>query len=219
MWQNHGMLTQISCLKRETWPDKSKVVWTVFTVLDNFFRWVSNLSCGSSVIPKFTTSISLLSAVIWNLSRTVLLIEKHIDTHCVLCLSVRWFLCNHFQCPYKREANNLYINKKRIGPKTYPCGRPVLLYRDVFKFCNWTHCCQYSKYELSQVTARTEKWNWCLNLLKSISWFTVSKAFFKSKNTAPTTFLLSSGHFILSTKWHNAVSVEHFLWKPNCLEW
>ena len=96
--------------------------------------------------------------------------------------------------------------QKRIGPKTDPCGRPVLMYRgDVFTFCKRTHCCRYSKYELSQLTARAEKLNWCLSLLTSISWLTVSKAFFKSKNTAPTTLPLSSEHFILSMKWHSAM--------------
>ena len=73
------------------------------------------------------------------------------------------------------------------GPSTDPCGTPMLFANMLdFTPLTLTHCCLPSRYDLSHLRASGDSWN-CFNLLSRTLWLTVSKAFFKSKNTAPTT--------------------------------
>lgn len=84
------------------------------------------------------------------------------------------------------------------GPKTDPCGTPMSLEQrlDLIPF-TLTHCCLPSKYDLNHIDDILKSGN---NLFIKILRSTVSNAFFRSRNTAPTTWPLSSEPFIFSTK-------------------
>ena len=70
------------------------------------------------------------------------------------------------------------------------------------------------RYDWNQLIVWTEIFKWD-NLDSSTLWLTVSKALFKSRNTAPTYLFLSSWHFIFSMNMVNAVSVEWCGRNPN----
>ena len=102
------------------------------------------------------------------------------------------------------------------GPSTDPCGTPML-FANILDFTplTLTHCCLPSRYDLSHLRASGDNLN-CFNFLSGTLWLTVSKAIFKSKNTAPKTFLLSTEVLIFSSRSQFADSVEYFSLKTNC---
>ena len=105
------------------------------------------------------------------------------------------------------------LNNK--GPKVEPCG-PQTQFSTIWEILSpmRTHCFRSARYDLIHVITLGEKLH-LVNFAIKMSRLTVSKAFLRSRKTAPTTRPLSSLALIFSRRKQFAVSVEWCLWNPN----
>ena len=131
--------------------------------------------------------------------------------HCIICIHL------NFRTDSTDRSQIINVQVEQEGPQYWPLGhthiiaksgRQLVAQSDTLSsaFKVWFHPSQLG-----------EKLNFD-NFVMRISWLTVSKAFLRSRNTAPTTPPLSILDFTFFRRKQLAVSVECFAPKPNCME-
>ena len=136
-----------------------------------------------------------------------------------------WKVWNKFES----SANNLKLKKseelsrsfiyirKRVGPRTDPCGRDTTWY-----FHMWGHCLSifYKLKSVTEVICKPFECNATYAIVRQflflikISWLIVSKAFWKSMNTPSVIFPSSTDFSIALHKFTTDNFVLYFFRKP-----